>query len=90
MTDFDNGHLAAFVCSHVFDDTEAVLLVAHEDGDWQFLCGRDHSGETPRVVGIGHLLDRDFSLKALADLPDGWEAEREHAGDSWTRRSIGE
>jgi hypothetical protein len=70
--DFDNDHLASFVCSHISDDSEPILLVAHEEGDWQFLCGREHKGETPRVVGIGHLLERDPSLQRLRDLEDGW------------------
>ena len=85
---FNNHHLAAFVCSHVFDNSDPVLLVAHEEGDWQFLCGKEHVGETPRVVGIGHLLERDPSLRVLSDLPDGWEAERVGIDNNWIRKRI--
>ncbi len=86
--DFDNDHLAAFVCSHIFDNSEPILLVAHEDGDWQFLCAKEHKGEIPRVVGIGHLLKRDPSLQGLRDLQEGWEAERSDTHSEWIRRRI--
>jgi hypothetical protein len=79
---------AAFVCEHVFDASRPVLLVSHEAGDWQFLCGgEDHgSWETARVVGINHLFDRDASLLGLVDLPVGGEAERPQVGGPWVRR----
>jgi len=79
---------AAFVCEHVFDARRQVLLVSHEGGDWQFLCGgEDHeSWETARVVGIKHLFDRDASLRELFDLPVGWDAERTKVGDPWVRK----
>jgi hypothetical protein len=57
---------AAFICGHVFDQSRPILLVSHEGGDWQFLCGGDHQPcDRPRVVGINHLLDRDPSLRTL-------------------------
>jgi len=79
---------AALVCEHVFDASRPVLLVSHEGGDWQFLCGGgDHgSWETARVVGINHLFDRDPSLRALLDLPVGWDAERAKVGEAWARK----
>jgi hypothetical protein len=78
----------AFICSHIFDNTRPVLLVMNTDGDWQFLCGGIHEGETPRVVGINHLLDRDPSLRSVLDLPNNWEAERESLWSPWQRRPI--
>jgi hypothetical protein len=79
--------VAAFICSHVFDQTRPVLMVLHEGGDWQFLCGADHElGDGPRVVGIKHLLDRDPSLHELLDLPSDWEAERLEVGSPWKRK----
>lgn len=78
---------AAFVCAHVFDVSRPVLLVSHEGGDWQFLCGDHHrSWETARVVGMNHLFDRDASLRALLDLPVGWDAERPKVGAEWVRK----
>lgn len=85
--DEDMVELAAFICGHVFDQSSPVLLVSHEGGDWQFLCGGYHeAGDTPRVVGINHLFDRDWSLRELLDLPSDWEAERVAVGGPWERR----
>ncbi|HYV50203.1 MAG TPA: hypothetical protein VFA20_35355 [Myxococcaceae bacterium] len=79
----------AFVCSHVFQKTRPVLFVSRADGDWQLLCGDDHDEpEVPRVVGLNHLLDDDPGIKAVLDLPSGWEAERPGLEAAWERRQI--
>jgi hypothetical protein len=84
-----NYHEPAYICQHIFEDTEPILLVVKEDGDWQFLCGKDHDeDEVPRVVGIGHLLERDESLLELLDLEDSWEAERPDIHSAWVRKPI--
>jgi hypothetical protein len=47
---------------HVFEDMRPVLLITHEeDGSWCALCGDLHDDVVAsyRVVGIGHLTDRD-------------------------------
>jgi hypothetical protein len=80
MTEFP-----AFVCSHIFENSRPILLVANSSGDWQFLCGGTHN-EIPKVVGINHLLDRDPSLKEVLDLPENWEAERVDQKAPWQRR----
>ena len=50
---------AAFVCSHVFENSRPVLLVSHVDGGWQLLCGQAHvTKEIPRLVGLNPL-ERD-------------------------------
>ena len=78
--------VAAYVCSHVFNDTRPVLLVSRAGGDWQCLCGGAHEAdEVPNVVGLNHLLERDPSLRELEDLPDEWEAERASVNDPWIR-----
>ena len=79
----------AFVCSHVCENTRAVLLVSRADSDWQLLCGGNHdTDEVPRVVGLNHLFERDPTLLELQDLPVGWEAERTHVGGEWLRMQI--
>lgn len=76
----------AYVCSHVFGRTRPVLLVARDDGDWQFLCGGTHEpDEVPRVVGMNHLTDDDPSILQVVDLPVNWEAERKSPRDEWVR-----
>jgi hypothetical protein len=78
--------IAAYVCSHVFENSKPVLLVCRAGGDWQCLCGGEHSAdEVPNVVGLNHLLDRDPSLRELEDLPLDWEAERKTAKHKWIR-----
>ncbi len=55
------------------------------------LCGGEHDvNEVPKVVGIGHLLERDPSLLELMDLPDDWEAERESSNHPWKRIKFDE
>lgn len=77
---------AAYVCSHVFNDTRPILLVSRAGGDWQCLCGGEHqAGEAPNVVGLNHLLERDPTLRQLEDLPNEWEAERASVRDPWIR-----
>lgn len=79
----ENYHTASFICSHVFDDTHPILLVCKDDGEFQFLCGGIHEGELPRIVGLGHMIDRDRSLLELLNMDDGYAAERESVGEVW-------
>jgi hypothetical protein len=80
---------ATYVCEHVFDGSRPVLLVAHEGGAWQFLCGDSHGPDAiPRVVGVNHILDADPSLRDVLDLPIDWEAERSSVGVAWNRIKI--
>ena len=83
-------HVAAFICPHIHDASRPILLVGREDGDWMLMCGDAHDFATDpgSVVGIGHLLERDPSLREVMDLPDGYEAERAAAGAPWTRRPM--
>ena len=80
-------HTAAVVCKHVFAATHPVLLVSKMDGDqWQFLCGYVHQGTADyRIVGIGHIIEREPTLQDVLDLPDNWDAERESVDSPWKR-----
>jgi hypothetical protein len=81
--------LATFICSHIFDATHPVLLVAREQRDWMFLCGGMHySDDDYHVAGRNHLLEADVTLYQVLDLDNGWEAEREFVGAPWIRRII--
>ncbi|WP_019865449.1 hypothetical protein [Methylovulum miyakonense] len=82
------SNLGVFICPHIFENTRPILLVIHDEGDWQCLCGQyDHDGKG-HLVGIGHLIQRDASLDELFDLQDGWEAERASENDAWIRRFV--
>jgi hypothetical protein len=79
----------ALVCSHVFEDSRPVLLVAREDGEWLFLCGQLHAeDERFHVVGVNHLTDRDPTLTRLSSLGEEEEAERVAPGADWIRRPL--
>lgn len=72
------------VCEDVLCDTKPIFFVCHEiDGGWQFLCGSLHQGETPKLIGIEHLLERDASLRDTLKLPLGWDAERADTSSAW-------
>lgn len=43
------------------------------------------SEEGAAVVGLGEMIKRDQSLRELADLPEGWIAEREDVTSPWKR-----
>ena len=79
----------AYICSHVFKGTRPILLVSRVGGEWQFLCGAGHDEEeTPNVVGLNHLFNRDPSLRELTELPSDWEAERMAVGSPWVRKQV--
>jgi hypothetical protein len=81
--------LRAVVCSHVFDDSRPVLLVAREDGEWLFLCGELHgTHERFHVVGVNHLAARDPTLLSISTLAEEEEAERSAPGKPWVRRPL--
>ena len=89
MATFAPRNLKSYVCSHVFENKRPILLVVREDGDWMFMCGgADHVSHQYRVVGVGHLVDRDPTLNDCADLPNGSEAERSAIGEPWLRSRI--
>jgi hypothetical protein len=85
-----NKHHKAYVCIEVFENKKPVLLVSRADGDWCFLCGGEHADDASsyRVVGIGHVLERDPTLELIEDLPLDWEAERLYVNAPWDKRPI--
>ncbi|HZX79920.1 MAG TPA: hypothetical protein VFE72_03070 [Lysobacter sp.] len=86
---FAPRHLAVLICRHVFEHSRPVLLVRNQEDTWSLLCGgEDHGDEDFCYVGVGHLLDRDPTLDACADLLQDHEAERSAVGGAWTRAVI--
>jgi hypothetical protein len=78
-------NFGVFICEEVFAGAP-VLQVWHEsDGDWQFLCGDDHSDSEPRLVCLEDVVRRDATLNAIADLCIHHSATRERVGGPWTR-----
>lgn len=67
----------------VHRDELPILLVLHEeDGAWQFLDGGAVSDD---AVHVRHLFDKHPDLRDLADLPEGWAAERASVSGQWRR-----
>ena len=81
------GNLKSYVCIHVFEETKPVLLVSRQGGSWCFVCGGDHEDNASnyRVVGIGHVLEDDPSLRSQLDLQPDWDAERKDLDSPWIR-----
>ena len=83
-------HQKAYACTHVFDGERPALYVTRAGGAWSVLCGELHPDEASsyRVVGIGHLVDRDARLAEVLDLAPEEEAERDDADAPWLRSQL--
>jgi len=80
-------HTRVFRYEAVNQGTEEIPYVSHgvEDGVWQFLGDSMSGGLKPVISCFQHPVDKDPSLKELADLPLGWCGERVKPGDPWIR-----
>lgn len=82
---------AAFSCTHVVDEGQAILWVARESDpsrgeDWTAHCGSDrHATDEMRVVHLAHLVRAAPSLRKLSDLGLDVEAFRSHPDAAWSR-----
>jgi hypothetical protein len=77
---------AVFTTRPVLREGHPILLVSHDrDGDWQFLCGTTNRPEDGLVVSLGSIFERDRTLAAVADLPEGWRAYRGAKRAAWRR-----
>jgi hypothetical protein len=92
MTDWpfsDAPDLTAFSTRQVMESKEPILLVTHEvsDGAWQFIGGPWQKGDLVALC-LRHAVERDPSIRELADLPRGWGATRGAEGESWHRYEL--
>jgi hypothetical protein len=79
-------HTSAYLSQTVFDKTESVTYVSHDDnGDWQFLGDKMSEGGGPVLSCLHHPIDSDPTLEQLHNLPLSWYATREHPGAPWQR-----
>jgi hypothetical protein len=68
-------------------DLPALYVVHTPDSGWVVADGVND----PNVPGacqamhIWHAIERNSSIRKLADLPPGWAAERNQPGDEWRR-----
>jgi hypothetical protein len=76
---------AVFTTRPVIEEGHPVLLVSHDDEDWQFLCGSTNDSADARLVSLGSIVEAHPTVTELADLPVGWQATREAPGQPWRR-----
>ncbi len=82
-------HAQIYLSQAVQDGREPITYVAHEhDGDWQMLGDSMSEDKLPVISCFRHPIDKDPTLKELADLPRGWWAERVSPGEIWARREL--
>jgi hypothetical protein len=82
---------SAYLSGPVHRDGLPVAMVIHEDnGDWHFLHGG--TVDAGDVVGMHEerVFERYPSLRLLADLPEGWVAERDSPTGGWRRFPLKE
>jgi Domain of unknown function (DUF4262) len=83
----DPPHTGVYTTKLVMSDQESIVYVSHdaEDGAWQFHGTSESKIESASLVCFHHIVDKDSSIKELADLPRGWCAWRDAASDPWIR-----
>ncbi len=81
---------ASIVCSHVANGRPILRAVRDEpemaeDSGWQFLCDLvgEENPETAQVWLVCEVLEKDFSLKSIINLPTGTIATRLGLDDPW-------
>lgn len=83
----DPQNVSVFTTSSVVSGKAPILYVTHDedDGAWQFHSGEALTDDQPKVVSLAAIVKLDSTVKELADLPLGWEANRKSKGDKWVR-----
>jgi hypothetical protein len=84
---FDQGPNTAAITVRAVLEGDPILHVSHDEDDhgWQFLDGREVVVDEGRLISMAEALDRDPTLREVADLPPGWIASRENASAAWVR-----
>jgi hypothetical protein len=81
------NNTAVFTTKFVVEDKKDITTVYHfaEDGAWQFSSDdiAESFEEVARVVGLGQIISLDGSILQIADLPEGYCAQRNFKNDSW-------
>jgi hypothetical protein len=85
----DPPHTGVYLSKTVHKNEEEITYVSHdiEDGAWQFLGDLMDEGGGPVISCLHHPIDKDPTLKELADLPIGWCATRTKPGEPWLREA---
>jgi hypothetical protein len=86
---FENSPNTAVFTSRQVLEGAPILHVTHDadDGSWQFHSGGSVTSDDARIVGLGWICRQDPTLLELADLPEGWKADRARVGAPWQREA---
>jgi hypothetical protein len=85
---FDQApNVAAITTRQVIDLGYPILQVTHyeDDHSWSFLCGTTEESDDYKLVHMADILNRDGSLRSIADLAPGWSAWRNDKDSEWER-----
>ena len=88
----DPPNVAVFTSKRIVEGTDWIYYVGHDadDGAWQF---HGPSGpcdvDSAVLVSLKSVVQRDQSVRSLADLPVGWCAWREKPNGEWKRAPKG-
>jgi hypothetical protein len=79
--------VAVFTTVQIMSQRMPILHVSHDedDGAWQFHTGGDSQESDARILSLEEITKIDPTILELADLPEGWVADRSQVGDEWTR-----
>lgn len=85
---FDQGpNVVAIASRNVIFPGAPVLVVVHhsDDHSWGFLDGGPAGYDDAALVSTAQAVERDATLRDVADLPPGGVATRERIGAPWLR-----
>lgn len=87
---FDEAKETLALTSVAVVNGRPVVFVLHDDyGAWHCLDGRQvFTGDELTLVPLATLVQRDPTLTALADLPNGWRAWRTSQHVPWEREAL--
>jgi hypothetical protein len=76
---------AVITIDSILSGEKPILRVVHDasDGGWQFLTGEQVEAHQAKVVSLQTITELDPTVLELADLPQGWFAERQSVAGSW-------
>lgn len=88
----DPPNVVCFTVRGIVEEGKPILMVSRdeEDGAWQCLTGDAFDMSDAMLVSLQSLVERDPSLRALADMPPGWMAWRESPAAAWSRQAQSE
>ena len=80
----ESKNQAVFTCLHIIEENKPILYVKRDnEGDWQFLCGENHTTEDARVIALQEIINIDPSVSKVLNLKCGQTAVRESKESVW-------